>query len=1002
MAELHTTIRPTVTTGSQQAMAERKAKAHAAIEGTEGHPLLWCDTPAWDAEPRIACSLLLAGWALADPGPAKVTVEVEGGPAWTVLPWGTRMDLVSLYGEQYGESQAIAAGWSLGLDVGEWEEGPHRLTITSHDAQGLTTSIAREVIVDPCGLHAEWLAARKPCQPRRWPYRQGRSGRLAVWYATDEPGSQATRESLAAQTLGDWQSIAATDLPGALEGFHAGDDELLAVLAGNCVFEPHALQALAETYAAVGPPDLIYADDDTVLPDDRRTKPRLKPHWSPELLMATDYIGPFVAVGRRAVEQILSDPVDPPTSIYELVLRLVDRDPWVERIPDVLTSWVGGPPLVSGATASEPIEALARHRGSQVEVRAVDTGVREIRFAKRGEPRVSVVIPTAATGGHLNRCLDAIATRSTYHDLEIVIANTSGGDLRAIAPSLEQLRHRVIDVPGPFNYSLVNNMAAKEASGEYLIFLNDDCEIVTPDWVELLLGAVQQPGVGLVGADLRYPNGLMQCAGVRITQEHATQVYLRFPPATEGGPSRLRAARNCSAVGTACAMMSTDLFSALDGFDDLFAVELGDVDLSLRVLSTGRRVLWTPIVRAIHHERGSRGHGDPHLDDHVRFRQRWAPLRAAGDPFYNPGLDQKVDFEPRPEPPAASELVGQLGRAPGEGPPTRPVPQEGIGTDAHDWVERFSPWEHSGALIDAEHTGRYRWLAPTVSGRDVLDAACGTAYGTDMFKRAGARRAVGVDISHKAIAEASLLLGNAQIELLQADIQSLPFEDASFDVISSFETIEHIKDPGLTLDELRRVLRPNGLLAVSSPNRGIYNAGNPFHVAEMTPEELRGALESRFRHVAMFSQQAWLASALVSSENMYAAPEEPLDAQLGRVAALVPGREYYTVGLASDAPLPKLDGVALLADPGGPYTLGEQILADEETLARIKNERNALRIQLATASRELETAHTALAVHEDGQRRAEHWLRVVQESLSWRMTYPLRAASRRAGELFRR
>jgi O-antigen biosynthesis protein len=1004
MTEFDTIARPIAGTGGQPTTADRESEAYAAISGAEGRPLLWCDTPAWETEPRVAAALILNGWALADPGPAKVTIELEHGPAWTVLPWGTRMDVVSLYGRQYGEDQAIAAGWSLGLDVSAWEEGPHKLAITAHDGQGLTTSIRRTIVVDPCGLHAEWLAARQPCRPRRWPHRKGQMAQLAVWAAppVEGSGSQAIHESLAEQTLGGWRNIAAADFPDALEAFRAGDEELLAVITGDCVLEPHALQALAETYAAVaGPPDLIYGDDDTLLPDGRRTEPRLKPHWSPELLLASDYIGPFLALSRRAVEQTLTDPAGPPSSIYELAVRLIDRDPWVERVPDILASWAGGPPLVSGPAASEPIEALGRDRGTQVEVRTVDAGIREIRFAKRGKPLVSVVIPTAGTGGHLDCCLEAIATRSTYEDLEVVIANTSGGDLRAVAPSLELLRHRIVDVPGPFNYSRVNNTAANAASGKYLIFLNDDCEIVTPDWVELLLGAAQQPGIGLVGADLHYPSGLVQCAGVRITRDHATQVYLRFPPAAEGGPARLRSARNCSAVGTACALMPSDLFASLGGFDEHYAVELGDVDLGLRVLSTGRRVLWTPIVRAIHHERGSRGHSEPHLDDHARFRQRWSGLRTAGDPFYHPGLDPEADFEPLATPPPIFELVGQLARTPDEDPPTRPTPQEVVGSDAHDWVERFSPWEHAGALIDAEHTARYRWLAPAVSGCDVLDAACGTAYGTDTFKRAGARRAVGVDISHKTIAEASLLLGDAQIELFQADIQSLPFDDASFDVISSFETIEHIEDPGRTLDELRRVLRPDGLLAVSSPNRGIYNAGNPFHVAELTPKELREALESRFRHVAMFSQQAWLTSALVSSENMHESPDEPLDAQLGRVAALEPGREYYTVGLASDAPLPELDGVALLADPGGPYALGERIMADEATHARIKNDRNTLRIQLATASRELEAANTALAACEDGRRRAEHWLGVVQQSLSWRITSPLRAASRRAAKLRR-
>jgi hypothetical protein len=152
----------------------------------------------------------------------------------------------------------------------------------------------------------------------------------------------------------------------------------------------------------------------------------------------------------------------------------------------------------------------------------------------------------------------------------------------------------------------------------------------------------------------------------------------------------------------------------------------------------------------------------------------------------------------------------------------------------------------------------------------------------------------------------------------------------------------------------------------------------------------------------MFSQQAWVASALVRTESARTAHGEPQAAHLGQVAADEPGREYYTVGLASDAPLPELDGVTLLADPGGPYTLAERILDDETTLKRVRSERNDLRVRLATAARELEAAHSALAVSEEARRRTEHWLGVIQRSLSWQLTSPLRVARRRVAELRRR
>ena len=175
--------------------------------------------------------------------------------------------------------------------------------------------------------------------------------------------------------------------------------------------------------------------------------------------------------------------------------------------------------------------------------------------------------------------------------------------------------------------------------------------------------------------------------------------------------------------------------------------------------------------------------------------------------------------------------------------------------------ERFDPRGAKGELVEAEHRARYWWAADYVEDKQVLDAGCGTGFGTAILSERRPSRLVGVDISEEAVDRAGDLAPRAD-ELRQADIRELPFADSTFDVVVCFEVIEHIDRQDEALDELRRVLRPTGCLLISSPNRDVYTPGNPHHVHEYAREELESALGKRFDHVALFMQHPWLASAI--------------------------------------------------------------------------------------------------------------------------------------------
>jgi 2-polyprenyl-3-methyl-5-hydroxy-6-metoxy-1,4-benzoquinol methylase len=215
--------------------------------------------------------------------------------------------------------------------------------------------------------------------------------------------------------------------------------------------------------------------------------------------------------------------------------------------------------------------------------------------------------------------------------------------------------------------------------------------------------------------------------------------------------------------------------------------------------------------------------------------------------------------------------------------------------------ERFDPQFMRGRLIEAEHLARYWWAAPFVEGKRVLDAGCGTAYGSDILARSGAAKVVGVDIDEEMLDAVSNLLHEA-VSLIGADVRDLPFENDSFDVVVCFEVIEHVDEPEAVLDEFARILPARGLLVVSSPNRDVYPPGNPHHRREFRPDELAELVAARFGHVRLVRQHDWLASAVLNDDEFVG--QEAFDAVVRKTAARAIGEELYSLALASHSKLP--------------------------------------------------------------------------------------------------
>jgi SAM-dependent methyltransferase len=326
-------------------------------------------------------------------------------------------------------------------------------------------------------------------------------------------------------------------------------------------------------------------------------------------------------------------------------------------------------------------------------------------------------------------------------------------------------------------------------------------------------------------------------------------------------------------------------------------------------------------------------------------------------------------------------------------------------------AERFVPAEMAGTLTAAEHWARYLLAARLAPGRDVLDAGCGSGYGTALLARAGARRVLGVDIAPEAVTEARAVAPpNAGV--VTGDLTALDVPDASFDLVVCFEVLEHLEAQDALLDELRRVVRPDGLVLVSSPNRDVYLPGNPHHVRELVPGELAALLEARFAHVELLRQHPWTASLILGdAAGASADPTEALDAGAATCAALSPGEETYTIGVASQHPLPELPAQLVAGRSEELRDLAEerdrlaaQLAERQETIAAQVARGDALHEQLLRTGDALDLARRERdqarreREHEHGLRTtAEGTLDDVVGSASWRLTAPLRRAKQRLG-----
>lgn len=510
-------------------------------------------------------------------------------------------------------------------------------------------------------------------------------------YRTPETFLRQMIESVTGQSYGNWELCIANGSPDdkkvrAVLEEYAGRDPRIRVknlenqgIAGNSnaalamakgdyvgfldhddLLAPNALYEAAAYLEKYPQTDMLYTDEDKVTEDlSVHFQPHLKPDFNLDLLRSNNYICHFLIVKRtlalRAGEfrQEYEGAQD-----YDFVLRCADQACRIGHVPEILYHWRTSRSSTADNPASKmyaydagkrAIEAHLQRRGEKGEVSLKkDLGFYRVVYPVKKQERISVVIPSKDQWETLKACLDSIREKTTYPDYEIIVVENNSREPETFEyyKTIDGRDNiRVITWDKPFNYSAINNFGIRHASGQYVICLNNDIQVITGGWMEELLGVCQREEVGVVGAKLYYPDDTIQHAGIVVgIGGIAGSLFVGMKRERSGYLHKASLMQDLSAVTAACMMVKKKAFEEAGGFEEKLAVAFNDVDLCLKIREKGYLVVYDPYVEMYHYESKTRGRED--TKEKVRrfqgeieyMRTRWIGILKEGDPCYNKNL----------------------------------------------------------------------------------------------------------------------------------------------------------------------------------------------------------------------------------------------------------------------------------------------------------------------------------------------------------------------------
>jgi ADP-heptose:LPS heptosyltransferase/GT2 family glycosyltransferase len=624
--------------------------------------------------------LTIAGWSLAQAGVAAIEVFIDDDSTGLVNYGLARPDVVAACPDY---PNALRVGFVHYCPLRSLRNGTHTVRVEARATDGATATRAFTIDVrkaEDVNLHARIRRQLPPPQVDLYVDVLNRLDfhpvfRLILRSAAplDPAALETTLRSLASQAYDNWQLILADDaaareicarravqFPGLSERIVAASD------LDGFHFEPGyygflspgdelGADALAEIAACGGlhrDADLIYADESRISPASDDREPFFKPDYAPDLLLSTNYIGrPWFASPALLRRAGIASEALRRAAEYDLVLRCVEQAHQICHVPKLLCHRMAAS-LDTPGQEQTAIAHAAERRGIAAEVLpGCIAGTWRLRRTSPARGLVSIIIPTRAAHGHIKACIETLRARTAYRDFEIIAIDNIPASEPDWKTWLAESADKIVTIDEPFNWSRFNNLAVAQARGDYLLFLNDDIEIIQDDWLDAMLEHAQRPEVGIVGPQLLYPDRKVQHAGMFLASlglsRHAFRMSAADDPCYFGFALTQR---NVMAVTGACMLVRRDSFMALGQFDEAHEVVNNDLDYCLRAHEAGLLTIYTPYATLIHHELASRDKlGDVFNTQH--FHARWHRLFTDGDPYFNPRLSRHVDdFRPDDEP----------------------------------------------------------------------------------------------------------------------------------------------------------------------------------------------------------------------------------------------------------------------------------------------------------------------------------------------------------------
>ncbi len=449
------------------------------------------------------------------------------------------------------------------------------------------------------------------------------------------------------------------------------EGEFVSLLDHDDLLTPDALYEVALMLNSHPEADMIYSDEDKLTADEKLMGPYFKPEWCPDSFLSRMYTCHLGTYRRSIIEEIEGFRAGfEGAQDYDLVLRFTEKTDKIYHIPKVLYHWR----MHSGSTASsseakpyaykasiKTLQEAIERRGEPGKVEEVPDylGHYIVRYKITDYKLVSIIIPTRNLGNILDKCLESIFTKSLYPNYEVIVIDNGSTELetaQVIAKwtANEPSRFTCYPLDIPFNFSKINNYAASKAQGDYLLFLNNDTEVITPDWLDAMVEQAQRSSIGAVGVKLLYGDNTIQHVGVVLgVGGVAGHIYLGFPADFPGYFSNVVGMNNLSAVTGACLMCRREVFESVGRFDEELAIAYNDVDLCLKIVEQGYQNIYVPHVSLYHHESKSRGYEDT-TEKKARLQKEADTLSKKwqkfidNDPCYSPHLTRnRQDFSIR-------------------------------------------------------------------------------------------------------------------------------------------------------------------------------------------------------------------------------------------------------------------------------------------------------------------------------------------------------------------